>query len=414
LPGNAEKSEIVAAQRMEVLCIGAMRRLGEEIAAESRSHDIVARTMASASHPGSRLQRFASSLPPRLKLADLPTPVERAVWADVPGCEIWIKRDDRTSVQYGGGKVRKLEWVLADLRLRAAPWVVSAGATGSHHLLALSIFLQQQDQRMAAFVFRQPVTANVSRNFAALVSSGAVIWPMRSRLELPFQWLHRALLPGSFRGWHYVDAGASSAQGSLGFVEAGLELADQIETGVMPKPDCIVIAAGSAGSCAGLAIGMGLAKIPVRIVAVATVESVFFNFPLWQRKLRQIWRELSRCGLDCEGKNEPVDRWLRSRGITLDIDHAEVGSGYGAGTNHTDLAIKLATAHGLKLEQTYTAKAFAARDQGQYLRNASASSSRVLYWHTHNAAPLNGRIVSDWRQRAPRELLIGMDEPFDT
>jgi hypothetical protein len=59
------------------------------------------------------LAAFVARPPARLALADLPTPVERAPWLDGAGVEVWIKRDDRTSGLYGGGKVRKLEWLLA-------------------------------------------------------------------------------------------------------------------------------------------------------------------------------------------------------------------------------------------------------------------------------------------------------------
>ena len=47
-------------------------------------------------------------------LADLPTPVQ-----PLPGtANGWIKRDDLTHAAYGGNKVRKLEFVIAEMQAR--------------------------------------------------------------------------------------------------------------------------------------------------------------------------------------------------------------------------------------------------------------------------------------------------------
>ncbi|HEX3346454.1 MAG TPA: pyridoxal-phosphate dependent enzyme, partial [Polyangiaceae bacterium] len=68
-----------------------------------------------------------------IPLGHYPTPVQRVERLSAPGSELWIKRDDRTGDVYGGNKVRKLEWLLADARDRGAKRVVTVGAAGSHH-----------------------------------------------------------------------------------------------------------------------------------------------------------------------------------------------------------------------------------------------------------------------------------------
>ena len=69
-------------------------------------------------------------------LGRYPTPAQRVDGLSAPGSELWIKRDDRTNDVYGGNKVRKLEWLLADAKERGATRVVTVGAAGSHHVLA--------------------------------------------------------------------------------------------------------------------------------------------------------------------------------------------------------------------------------------------------------------------------------------
>ena len=52
---------------------------------------------------------------PRLRLGTLPTPVEPLPRLSARlGCQLFVKRDDMTGIAFGGNKVRKLEFVLAD------------------------------------------------------------------------------------------------------------------------------------------------------------------------------------------------------------------------------------------------------------------------------------------------------------
>ena len=55
-------------------------------------------------------------LRPRLKLAKLPTPLDRAenLGKSLGNLDLWIKRDDLTGFGFGGNKVRSLEYLAAD------------------------------------------------------------------------------------------------------------------------------------------------------------------------------------------------------------------------------------------------------------------------------------------------------------
>ena len=63
----------------------------------------------------------------------------------------------------------------------------------------------------------------------------------------------------------------------MGFVKAGLELAEQIRAGVLPEPERIYLAAGTCGSLAGLAAGLELAGVHSRIYGVRVVDDVVCN-----------------------------------------------------------------------------------------------------------------------------------------
>ncbi|MCU1281713.1 MAG: putative pyridoxal phosphate-dependent deaminase, partial [bacterium] len=53
---------------------------------------------------------------PWMPLGRFPTPVARVDGLVPPSVELWIKRDDASGEIYGGNKVRKLEFLLAEAK----------------------------------------------------------------------------------------------------------------------------------------------------------------------------------------------------------------------------------------------------------------------------------------------------------
>ncbi|MHC4914983.1 MAG: 1-aminocyclopropane-1-carboxylate deaminase/D-cysteine desulfhydrase, partial [Planctomycetota bacterium] len=75
---------------------------------------------------------------PRLRLCQLPTPVQRAERVEAElglsaGPEIWVKRDDLTGLAFGGNKGRKLEFCLAEAREQGCDAVLTRGGIQSNH-----------------------------------------------------------------------------------------------------------------------------------------------------------------------------------------------------------------------------------------------------------------------------------------
>src|SRR5450755_610207 len=81
----------------------------------------------------SRLPRLTAELP-RLKLAQLPTPLEEArrLSEALGGPRILFKRDDLTGVALGGNKVRKLEFVIGRAVAEGADSLVVCGGFQSN------------------------------------------------------------------------------------------------------------------------------------------------------------------------------------------------------------------------------------------------------------------------------------------
>jgi 1-aminocyclopropane-1-carboxylate deaminase/D-cysteine desulfhydrase-like pyridoxal-dependent ACC family enzyme len=354
-----------------------------------------------ATAPGG-LVRLLGSPPGRLDLARLPTPVERMPGLDVSGAEVWVKRDDASAELYGGGKVRKLEWVLANPPFHGDGPVLSVGGVGSHHLVALALVLRERGRSLHALTFTQTLTPHVRRNLAVLVSTGARLWNVASRARLPLAWL-------AYHGWRRPErkgvsmpAGASTAYGCLGFVEAGLELVAQVEAGLLPMPRTIFITAGSAGASAGLALGLGLAGRAAHLHLVSSVERWAFNGLLYRRMLGMAHRAMVRHGLPAEHAAGGAMGLLRRAGVTWHIDHSQVGGGYGVPTDAATRALEEAAAQGLRLETTYTAKCLAGMRQ---VLARHPVDGPVLFWNTHASQDLRPHVREGWEAACPPGIL---------
>src|SRR5713101_2838243 len=124
---------------------------------------------------------------PWTRLCNYPSPVEklpnlgRAVGAD----EIWIKRDDLLSSIYGGNKVRKLEFILADARSRGAKTLITVGGLGSNHALALAAYSRNLGFRSVLVLFNQPETNWVRKNLILDLYFGAEMHYADSYVKLP-------------------------------------------------------------------------------------------------------------------------------------------------------------------------------------------------------------------------------------
>ena len=82
--------------------------------------------------------------PDRLRLAQLPTPIQRLNrLSEVVGADIWIKRDDLTGYGLSGNKVRKLEYLLAEARGRGARALITCGGLQSNHCRASAVAARQ-------------------------------------------------------------------------------------------------------------------------------------------------------------------------------------------------------------------------------------------------------------------------------
>ena len=287
-----------------------------------------------------RLPRLAD-LVPFIPLADgLPTPVERVE------DRFWVQRDDLTDSRYGGNKVRKLEHLLAIAARRGGP-VLTAGATGSHHVVATAVHAARLGLSVEAVRFPQPLTDHVRSMADHADRLGVTSIAAPSSTAMPFV-LARRWAQVAPKGATLVTPGGSTPVGVLGYVGAGLELVERFAAEGWDEPDDVVVALGSGGSSVGLSLGLALGGWKrASVVAVRVADRIVTNRPVL-RGIETGVRSLLALG----GGFPPAARWA--------IDGRWFGPGYGhptaAGTEGAARAAEL----GLASEPTYTAKALAA------------------------------------------------------
>ncbi len=279
---------------------------------------------------------------PFVALADgLPVPVEEI------DDGFWVLRDDLTDSHYGGNKVRKLEFCLAVALRRGGP-VLTAGATGSHHALATAVHAGRLGLDVEVVRFPQPATPHVEDVAACLRALDNVhtIDVPHPYLMPPMLALRRVFLER--QGGYALLPGATSPLGVLGYVSAGIELADAFARGGWEEPDEVVVALGSGGTAVGLALGLRLAGWDRAVVrAVRVADAIVTNEVVLGAHAAGAMAILAMGG-------------ARVRPGRLVVEAGWFGAGYGHPTRAGDAAAIEAGAYGLILEPTYTAKAFAA------------------------------------------------------
>ncbi len=209
-----------------------------------------------------------------------------------------------------------------------------------------------------------------------------------------------------------MEAGGSTPLASFGYVEAGLELAAQIDAGELPRPARIYITGGTAGTCAGLSLGLALAGVRTQVRVVSAVEALLFNPVMFHLKAQAIFAELRRRGVAMPGSSGRSARSARAllahAGVTVSVDQHQVGPGYAVPTPAGKAAIERAAEHDIALEPTYTGKCMAGLEAD--LDRGNAPAGPVLFWTTHASNDLSGRIVDGWESRLPASLARRMAE----
>ncbi len=319
---------------------------------------------------------------PRVSIIQYPTPVEKMDKLNhlLGGTNIWVKRDDLTNASYGGNKPRKFEFVFADALKKKKTRILTVGGTGTNHGLACTILAQKFGFHTSLFLVKQPLTHLVRENLLCDHHFGAKLYYTKTTLRTAWKLVSKFISkPHSY----YIGTGASNPIGTLGFVNAGFELADQVQAGLIPEPDKIFVALGSTGMAVGLAIGLELAGLKTKLMGIAVSAPAYNNKKLIQ-KLANRTNALLR-------KADPSIPNVAPRIFDrLSIDRSFFGGEYGRWTNEGVEAMRILTKedYEYKLEPVYTAKVFSALLE-YCQKKPKAKTETILYWHSKNSIDMS-------------------------
>ena len=312
---------------------------------------------------------------PRLELLGAPTPLEHLPrLSDYLGRDIFIKRDDFTRVAMGGNKLRKLEFLAADALREGADVLLTAGAIQSNHVRQTAAVAARLGLKCVALL-ENPIgthaenyLSNGNRLLLDLMDAEVI---MVDALNNPAEQLAEQATRLEAQGYrpYIVPVGGSNALGALGYVECAQEIAHQSE-GVVDFA-AVVVASGSAGTHAGLAVGLEHLLPETELVGVTVSRQVEAQLPLVER-LRQSLAET----LEVQAK-APITLW---------DDY--FAPRYGEPNDEGMAAVKLlARLEGILLDPVYTGKAMAGLLDG-VSQNRFRREGPLLFIHTGGAPAL--------------------------
>ena len=317
---------------------------------------------------------------PRARLAHLPTPLEflPRLSAHLEGPDIYVKRDDCTGLATGGNKTRKLEFSMGEALAQGADTIITVGAVQSNHVrqtaaaacklgLDCEVMLEHRVEKPSE-TYSNSGNIFLDRIFGANLRE----YPGGTDFDAAMQEVATEVRASGGTPY-YIPGGASNPVGALGYVDCGVELLQQLDEQDL-KIDHIVSATGSAGTHAGLIVGLRGSGSDLPILGIGV------NAPQEVQEERVF--KLAVQTADMVGAPGCVER----SDIVADCNY--IGAGYGVPTDSMNEAVlMLARYEGLLFDPVYSGKALAGMID--YIRNGKfRKGQKIVFLHTGGSAGL--------------------------
>ncbi len=219
--------------------------------------------------------------PPRRRLAMVLTPTAIEPWRMPPHL---LPADCRTQIFVKRDKVRKLEFLLADAVQQGHDCIVTIGGVQSNHCRASAVAARKVG--LDSFLILRQGDDQLSRTLDPGLAGNLLISRMvgaQLRMVTKSEYVRAgskalvsqcvAQLEAEGRKPYAIPVGGSSPLGAWGYIQCVEEIRQQCEERGGYFSD-IVLACGSGGSAAGIAIGVKLAGLPCKVHAVLVCDNV--------------------------------------------------------------------------------------------------------------------------------------------
>jgi D-cysteine desulfhydrase family pyridoxal phosphate-dependent enzyme len=325
---------------------------------------------------------------PRVRLADLPTPLEELTKLRrlIGGPRLLIKRDDKTGLGYGGNKLRKLEYLFGDALRQGADTIITSGAAQTNHgrltaaaaakmgLKCMLVLTEERpakceanmilDKLFGAEMFYVTIDQAIpacDRNNAYLAAGELLTQDIVQRLQ---QEGHKP---------YVIPRGGRSLPGTCGYILAVLELYQQlIAQGI--TADYIVLPAATCSTMTGVLLGTKVFSLSTKVLGISVSRSTAVSKALVTQEFNH-----DATALEYSWRISPDE---------VQVTDAYLGDGYAQPTPATYAAINLlAREEGILLDPVYTGKAMAGLidliQQGYF-----GADKTVVFLHTGGSPAL--------------------------
>ena len=295
---------------------------------------------------------------------------------------VWVRRstsNETTSPAESrvGNKVRKLEYSLAKATQEGADVILSCGATQTNHGRALAALCNQLGFDCHLFLLGDEKDAALGNHLLLRILGAKIDY-----LDLKQYLARKERFDAAIESYRQagrrpflVPVGASDDIGSLGYVMAAQEIAQQSDV-MSVSFDHIVLAVGSGGTLAGLHAGTQIFDQPWRVHGVTVCDDANY----FRREAQSIFDGLKK-------------NYLPDLQVNADeLSYVEGFKGRGYGRSDRVLRrqlVALARECSLVLDPVYTMKAW----QGlEHLIQSGVvkPKERVLFIHTGGTSGLLG------------------------
>lgn len=219
---------------------------------------------------------------PRLSLGFYPTHLQKLeTLSNETGINIFLKREDLSgSNLFGGNKMRKLEYLMADAQNKGCKYVFTFGATQSNHamqtaaacrkcglipvLFLVNLVDTDEGAPKANLLLDKIFDAEI--HIVSVQPNENVMEAMQRTTAIAAS--YQKQLEDAGHKCYIIPGGGASPLGSVGFYSGYIELCEQLNS-LGCTADYLFHATGSSGTLAGLAAARAMIAPQMQLVSVA-------------------------------------------------------------------------------------------------------------------------------------------------
>ncbi len=314
---------------------------------------------------------------PFQRLGFFPTPLVKLdrLSDTLGGPSILMKQDDHTGLAFGGNKIRKLEFLVAEALEQGADLLITGGAAQSNHCRQTAAAAAACGLSCHLVLGGEaPPLANGNLLLDRLLGA-ELHWTGKFRKGEKIPEIAETLRRGGHKPY-IVPYGGSNSTGAAGFARAVEEISLQLEE-MEERVSHVVFASSSGGTQAGLVVGKAICGATFDLVGIQIDRREAGELPYNQYLAALAEETAARLGM--ERTFSPSEFIIREDFL---------GEGYGVVGDGERRAIELvARREGVLLDPVYTGRAMAGLismiEQGEFKKD-----DVVLFWHTGGAPAL--------------------------